>query len=429
MDTSGPNSWVLVVAPQRSLATELVADLRPVSRVKGISVEILAPDSGLKTHKGKRIIVATAPSVLSALTKLRDDNGSRALGGLRLVICENLELLNASYELAISALLHATQTQPTRFFGLSNSLNDAADLAAWLNVPPLGLHSFRASDRDQSLTMSTQTFNIPQSAALFKAMSKPAHSAIATTPGEHAIVFIPSRGQCRPIARDLITQCVLESETDKGYLLDGVDPYHLEHLMTKIEDVSLVEFMTRGIGFYYEGMTRSDRTRTLELYADGIIRVLIVPHDSCWTLPVRAATVVVMGTQYLHLASGGDERQLRDYRLEELVHMQGRGVRHHGNGGHFYLFCQAEAKDTITRFLHDGLPLESQLLENSDLKRWYKARKQAGDIRNRQDGVDALSFTFLARRVMSNPIYYDASTGSRDDVLSRIVDTLESDNT
>ena len=410
------------------MATDLVADLRPIARMKDISVTILAPDGTFEPQARKRIIVGVAPAVLSAITKLRNKQNKRALQGLRLVVCDNLELLNPTYELAISTLLHATQTQPTRYFGISNSLNDAADLAAWFNVPQQGLHSFRASDRDQALTMSTQTFTIPQSAALFKAMAKPAHSAITATPGEHAIVFVPSQGQCKSIARDLITQCVLESVTDKGYLPDDVDPQYVEHLMTKVEDLSLIDFMTRGIGFYYERMTKSDRTRTLELYADGIIRVLIVPHDSCWSLPVRAATVVVMGTQYLHFKPGGDERQLRDYRLEELVHMQGRAVRHHGNGGHFYLFCQAEAKDTITRFLRDGLPLESQLLESGDLKRWYNARKAAGDIRDKQDAVDALSFTFLARRVMSNPIYYDASTGSRNDVLSRVVDTLELDD-
>ena len=105
--------------------------------------------------------------MLTALTRQPDIKSS--LFSLRLVLCESLELLDAVYELGVSLLLHATQPHPVRFIGLTSSLNDPADLAAWLNVDPLALHSFKPSDRDQALNVATLTFTIPQSAALFKA--------------------------------------------------------------------------------------------------------------------------------------------------------------------------------------------------------------------------------------------------------------------
>lgn len=342
-----------------------------------------------------------------------------------MVLCENLELLDASYELSVSVLLHAAQQHPTRFVGLSSSLNDPADLAAWLNVEPLALHSFLPRDRDQYLREATQTFTIPQSTALFKAMAKPAHAAIQAAHGEQAIVFVPSRGQCRSVGLDLITQCALETESAKGYLVDEISPDALDNYLARLQDRSLVDFITRGVGLFHEGLLKNDRALLLELYVEGIIRVLIVPHTSCWTLPVRAGVVVVMGTQYLHISENGEERQLRDYGLEELVRMQGRAVRHNGDG-HFHLFCQAEAKDTFMRFLSEGLPLESKLLESDVLQTWYKRVRLRGDIKSKQDGVDALSFTFLARRLESNPAYYDATPAARDEKLSRIVDSLES---
>jgi antiviral helicase SLH1 len=149
----------------------------------------------------------------------------------------------------------------------------------------------------------------------------------------------------------------------------------------------------------------------------------MVARDACWTLPVRAAVVVVIGTQYYTAQEDGTGRQLRKYTLEELVHMQGRAVRH-GEMGHFHLFCQAEDKDTYMRFLEDGLPLESRLLRSNQLRQWYKHHRDREHIRNRQEGVQALSWTFLARRVASNPTYYD-NGGTRDECLSRIVDELE----
>ncbi|GJE84444.1 Sec63 domain-containing protein [Phanerochaete sordida] len=426
LQNAGRGSWALLVAPRRTLLNEFLADLRPVCRLLDIATEIVSPESSFTPPSGKCIRLATAHTLRTVMSRIPPNSHKNAFGALRLVVCDNLELLDFSYELAVSALLHATQQLPTRFVGISSSLNDAADLAAWLNVDPRALHSFRPVDRDQSLTVSTHTFTIPQSAALSKAMAKPAHTAIQGAPGEPAIVFVPSRGQCRPIALDLITQCALEMETTRGYLSEDVSPDALEHYLARLQDRGLIDFVTRGIGFFHEGIPRQDRLLILELYAEGIIRVLMVPHDSCWSLPVRAATVVVMGTQYVHVTPDASERQLRDYNLEELVRMQGRAVRHNG-AGHFHLFCQAEAKDTILRFLTDGLPLESKLLEGDDLRTWYAEERRRGAIRSKQDAIDALSFTFLSHRLQTNPVFYDAPTeGGKDYRLSRIVDDLDS---
>ncbi|KAF7968884.1 hypothetical protein HWV62_28912 [Athelia sp. TMB] len=419
-----PNdACVLVVAPRKSAATDILAELRLVSKPLNISVE-LVQGNALATQKGKSVRVVTAAQLLTVMTHR---NPKMPLLGLSLVICENLEQLSSAYELGVSLLRHATQSYPTRYVGFSNSLNDPADLAAWLDVDPLALHSFRPSDRDQSLVVSSQVFTIPQSAALFKAMVKPAYTAVrAVTTTEGAVIFVPSRGQLRPIAQDLLTQCALNMETERGFLSAEVPADHIEEYLVRLQDSSLADFVSRGVGFFHDGIPKPDRTLMLELYAEGIIRVLIVPRDSCWTLPVRAACVVVMGTQYVHMEGDGAERKVCEYELAELVRMQGRAVRHAG-AGRFHLFCQAEVKDTITRFLTEGLPLESQLLESGELEAWHRAQVASGALRGRQQAVDALSFTFLARRVVSNPVYYDATPGARDESLSRIVDALDVD--
>ena len=387
-------------------------------------MNIVSSDSSFGPTSGKSIRLVSATNLPVLMSKMSPLT-SKSLSKLLLVVCENLELLNASYELGVASLLQATQQLPTRYVGLSSSLNDPSDLAAWLNVDPMALHSFRPRDRDQSLSVSTHTFTIPQSAALFKAMAKPAHMAIQETLEESAIVFVPSSAQCRSVALDLITQCALEMTTAEGYLADGVDPEALHHSLARLRDRTLVDFVSRGIGLFHKGIPEPDRKLLLELYSEGIIRVVIVPHDVCWSLPIRAATVVVMGTQYLHVAPGG-ERQLRDYSLEELVRMQGLAVRHNGVG-HFHLFCQAEAGDTILRFLTDGLPLESRLLDGDELQSWYKNERDQHRIKTKQDGVDALSFTFLSHRLQTNPAFYGASTqGTKSERLSRIVDDLQS---
>ncbi|KAI0321843.1 Sec63-domain-containing protein [Amylostereum chailletii] len=411
---------VLIVAPRRSLLQDMLISMQGIASALGYSIHFAIGADIFTPPSNKVIRLVTPPHLVAALTQ-------RKLGlpipHLGLVVCDNLEQLDPLYELGVSLLRHATQIQPTRFVGFASSLNDPTDVAAWLDVDSFALHSFRPTDRDQSLTIAAHTFTIPQSAALFKAMARPAHAAIAAVPGCSAIVFVPSRGQCRPIALDLVTHCTLETESENGYLPSHLSADFLEPYPHRLQDPSLADYIVKGVGFFNEGISKSDRTLMLELYAEDIIRVMLVPRDACWTLPIRAAVVVVMGTQYIHVQGEGSERHIRDYPLEDLMLMQGRAVRH-GEAGYFHLFCQSEDKDTYLRFLEEGLPLESKLMDSEELRKWYIHQRKNGTIRNKQEAVQALSFTFLARRIARNPMYYDAP-GGRDESLSRIVDNLE----
>jgi antiviral helicase SLH1 len=408
--------------------------------------------SPLKTTRLKpqprNVIVMTPPCLLFWL----DEGIDRSyLESLDTVMCENLELLDATYELAVSLLLHATQMLPVRFIGLTVSVNDPTDLAQWLHVSHENLYHFRPSDRDQVLTNQSHSFTIPHSPALLKAMVKPAHrvlSASLSSPKESTIVFVPSRSQCRKVASDLIMECALEMDSRR--FLGGREAGHaiseeeMEMRLKKLHDRSLEDTLMHGIGVLHDGLLHSDRLLTVELFVDGVVRVLVVPRELCWTLPVRAGLVIVMGTQYMQVAPGqeretsrkdGDkdpERQLKNYTIHELVRMQGLAVRS-GKSGHFHLLCQAEERDAIMRFLEQGLPLESRLAEPDrlDVLRAWIARRRgstsgstSSSIRGKQDAMDVLGFTFLCQRMAHNPVYYDAQLGERDAKLSRLVDDL-----
>jgi len=420
-------NWCMAVFPKKSLAAEFASSLRPLMRQLNITLETIHASS-MEPSTASKVIRLVTPRTLISLISV--PNWQSALRSLRLVACDGLELLDAEYELAVSMLMHSTQSRAVRFVGFSSSLADPSDLAVWLHVPQNSICCFRPSDRDQDLATAVQSFNIPHSGALFKAMAKPAHSAIVSASGASALVFVPSRAQTRSVANDLITQCAMELRM-QGYIpaqlsIDSLEPYVL-----RLQDPSLADFVTRGIGIFHEGVTRPDRALLLELYAEGIVRVLIAPRDSCWSVPVRAGVVVVMGTQYIRVEGQGEkaDRQVREYSLPEIMYMQGRAVRH-AQPGRFHLFCQAESKETLTRFLNEGLPLESGLLENGAMRTWLKDRWKDGvisDSNNKQQTLDILSWTYLARRIANNPMYYDAESDNQDASLSRVVDWLHSD--
>ena len=336
--------------------------------------------------------------------------------------------MDASYELAIALTKRATDRFPSRSIGLTRSLINPTDLASWLGVEPMGLHSFLPRDREQPLTCSIQPYTIPYSGALFKALAKPVYTAIrGIHAGDSGIVFVPSRRHCQLVAQDLVTQCALATFSDRGFLPGSASPIYVEDYLARIQDARLVNFVSRGVGVFHHGISKQDRNLVLELFAEGIVGLLIAPLEACWSLPVHAGIVVAMGTQYIQDDPSKSERRLKDYTIGEVVQMQSCAVRQDG-AGHFVLFCPAEAVEMFNKFLNeDGLPLESQLLDTGALEKWYRERRRDGMIRNKQDGVDALSFTFLARRMMMNPTYYGLRQGTSEaEALSRMVDEFES---
>ncbi|KLO19819.1 Sec63-domain-containing protein [Schizopora paradoxa] len=419
-------NWCMAIFPKRSLAAEFASSLRPLMRQLNITLETIY-SSSLEPSTASKVIRLVTPRILITLMSL--PRWQAALRSVRLVACDGLELLDAEYELAISMLMHSTQSRAVRFVGFSSSLSDPSDLAAWLRVPQSSICCFRPSDRDQDLATVVQSFSIPHSGALFKAMAKPAHAAIVSASGAPALVFVPSRAQTRSVANDLITQCAMELRM-QGYIPAHLTADSLEPYAMRLQDSSLADYVTRGIGILHEGVSKPDRALMLELYAEGIVRVLIVPHDSCWSTPVRAGVVVVMGTQYTRVEGQGEkaDRQVREYTLSEIAFMQGRAVRH-ALPGRFHLFCQAESKETLTRFLSEGLPLESSLMESEVMRTWLRDRWKDGVIsdKDKQQTLDVLSWTYLARRIANNPMYYDAETDNQDASLSRVVDWLHSD--
>lgn len=416
------DSAILVITPGRGVTSEWASDLQRSCRDLSMSLQIVdSPERVLLPIHGKTIRIVNSSLLLRALYSRKPQDSVTLFST---VIFENLERLDSNYELAISLLRSTTQFCHTRFIALCSSLTDPEDLASWLNIDLSALHNFLPRDREQSIHTHTQTFTIPHSAALFKSMAKPAYAACNTSGSGPAIIFVPSRNQCKAIALDLITQCALQNIASKGFLPEDIPDEVLEVYLVHLTDRTLVDIISSGVGFFHAGLSRGDCKLMLQLYNQGIIRVLIVPRDSCWSLPVRAPVVVVMGTQYVHIGQGGSGRQVRNYELTELVRMQSRAVLH-GQEGHFFLFCQAESKETILRFLHDGLPLESELLKTDALRRWYLDGRTQGIINSRQQGADALGFTFLARRAHSNPVYYENSERAANIFLSRLVDTLE----
>ncbi len=387
----------------------------------------------------KRIIAVTTPN---SLLRIEDSALSVHIGKLALIVLKDLHLLDDQYEISVARILSIARPARIRVVGITSTLNDPSDLANWLGVELQSRFSFYPRDRGNPVVVSLKTFSITHSSTLLKVMVKPAYDILkSSTAG--AILFVPSRAACRTVAADLVTQSGTEMDLN-GFL--AAPRADVEPLLQRLRDVSLFEPVLHGIGYIIPGMAPNDLSLVLELFASGILRALIVPREACWTLPVRAETVVVMGAQYVQNTGGYDrsDRQVVNYSRQEIVKMQGFAVRsadQTSTGGRMFVMCQSEQATAISRVLNDGLPLESSLPDLLRRKGSPEAisalagmlkhrqpppppqlhRPSVPDLRKR-DMMDMIGWTYLPHRIESNPTYYDMHRGKEGEELSRLLD-------
>ncbi|ORY31658.1 Sec63 Brl domain-domain-containing protein [Naematelia encephala] len=432
---------VLVIVPQRHFVQETTARIRSVySRNKNVHVNVLInPADFAHVASAKRSIFVTSPT---SFLRVDEPAINAALRAISLVVLEDLHLLDDAYELTVARTISVTRPAKTRVVGLTSSLNDPSDLASWLGVDPAFRFIFYPRDRGNPIPVHLKTFTIPHSSTLLKVMVKPTYDVIKSSPSP-TIIFVPSRSACRTVAADLVTQSGTEMDLN-GFLTAPRED--VEPLVQRLRDPGLFEPILHGIGYIVPTMPGADLALVLELFASGILRALIVPREACWTLPVRAETVVVMATQYIRYSGEGlkGDRQVVNYTRQELVRMQGFAVLSASpslSGGRLFIMCQTEHATLIGRVLSDGLPLESSmplLIQRQGtpdamegLRRMLKPRApppppqlhrpRVPDLRKR-DILDLLGWTYFAWRVRSNPTYYDMPPERQDEQVSRLVD-------
>lgn len=142
-------------------------------------------------------------------------------------------------------------------------LFDYADLLTYT------LYSARPLDMDIHL----QSFTIPHFPSLMIAMSKPAYLAIVEySPTKPAIIFVPSRKQCRLTVDDLLVHCSADDNPNRFLNIEVQDlQVHLDHL----SDEGLKETLKHGIAYYHEALDAQDKRIVQRLFESGAIQVLV----------------------------------------------------------------------------------------------------------------------------------------------------------
>ncbi|CAL5363407.1 unnamed protein product [Camellia sinensis] len=304
---------------------------------------------------------------------------------------------------------------------LSTSFANGKDLGEWIGATSHGLFNFSPNARPVPLELCIQGIDIANFEARMQAMMKPTYTAIVqhVKHGKPAIVFVPTRKHAQLITVDLMTYSGKKAQ----FVQQSAEK--LEPFILKIKEPMLRETLQHGVGYLHKDLTSTDQEIVKTLFETRCIQVCVLSSSMCWGVPMSAHLVVVMGTQY----DDGHENAPTDYPVTDLLQMMGRANRSLvDNSGKCVIFCHSPHKEYYRKFLYEALPVESHL--HHFLCDNLNAEVIVGTIKNKQDAVDYLTWTFMYKRLTQNPNYYNLqglSHGHLSDHLSELVENTLND--
>ncbi|KAJ1661153.1 putative steryl acetyl hydrolase mug81 [Dispira simplex] len=439
-----PGSKVVYIAPLKALVRERVQDWqsRLVQSMRKRLVELtgdVTPD--LQSVK-KADIIITTPEKWDGIS--RGWQTRPYVRAVSLVIIDEIHLLGSergpTLEVIVSRInyISAKTTRPVRVVGLSTALANAQDLADWLGIPirdelypvptgtkkntpsitcPPGLYNFRHSVRPVPLEIYIDGFPGKHYCPRMATMNKPAYRAIMThSRTKPVIIFVSSRRQTRLTAQDLIAYCGQEENPRQFLRLDDGD--ELDTVLAQVSDPHLKLTLGFGIGLHHAGLPDSDRRLIEELFLHCKIQVLVATSTLAWGVNLPAHLVIIKGTEFFDAKTKG----YVDFPITDILQMMGRAGRpQFDNSGIARIFVQDSKKAFYKRFLHEPFPVESSL--HKHLTDHLNAEITAGTIRTRQDALDYLTWTYLYRRLPTNPTYYGLQ-GNRPGDINRFLSDL-----
>ncbi|KAH9979649.1 putative RNA helicase [Russula compacta] len=347
---------IVYVAPMKALVQEMVGNFNSRLGPFGIKVGELTGDSQMtKQQIAETQIIVTTPEKWDVITRKNSDTSYTNL--VRLLIIDEIHLLHDERGPVLESVVARTirrmeQTSDyVRLVGLSATLPNYQD----------GLFYFDASYRPCALQQ--QFIGVTEKKAIkrYQVMNEVCYEKVLDQAGKNqTLVFVHSRKETAKTAKFI-----------RGNLRD------------------LLPF----------GMTREDRGLVEELFADGSIQVLVCTATLAWG-----------GTQIYNPEKG----RWVELSSQDVLQMLGRAGRPqfdtYGEG--VIITSHAELQYYLS-LLNQQLPIESQFV--SKLADNLNAEIVLGTIRNRDEAVQWLGYTYYYVRMLKSPALYSVSADYQED--------------
>ena len=410
---------IVYIAPLKALVQEQVGNFGKRLEPYGVRVSELTGDRQLtKQQIADTQIIVTTPEKWDVITRKATDMSYTNL--VRLIVIDEIHLLHDDRGPVLESIVSRTirkieQTgDPVRLVGLSATLPNYRDVASFLRVDPIkGLFHFDGSYRPCPLRQEFIGVTDKKAIKQLKTMNDVCYTKVMEQVGKNRqqmLIFVHSRKETAKTAK-YIRDKALELETI-GQILrsDAGTREVLTEEANSVIDRDLKDIMPYGFGIHHAGMSRTDRSSVEDLFADGMLQVLVCTATLAWGVNLPAHTVVIKGTQ-IYSPEKGSWVELSP---QDVLQMLGRAGRPQYDtfGEGIIITTQAEMQYYLS-LMNQQLPIESQFV--SKLADNLNAEIVLGNVRSRDEAVEWLGYTYLFVRMLRSPGLYSVGADYEDD--------------
>src|SRR5271156_267645 len=410
---------IVYIAPLKALVQEQVGNFGARLKTYGVQVSELTGDRQLtKQQIADTQIIVTTPEKWDVITRKATDTSYTQL--VRLIVIDEIHLLHDDRGPVLESIVSRTirkieQTgDPVRLIGLSATLPNYRDVASFLRVDPLkGLFHFDGSYRPCPLRQEFIGVTEKKPIKQLKTMNDVCYTKVMEHVGKNnkqMLIFVHSRKETAKTAK-YIRDKALEMETIGEILrTDAGSRAILKEEADNNNDANLKDLMPYGFGIHHAGMSATDRDSVENLFADGLLRVLVCTATLAWGVNLPAHTVIIKGTQ-VYSPEKGSWVELSP---QDVLQMLGRAGRpqYDTYGEGIIITTQTEMQYYLS-LLNQQLPIESQFV--SRLADNLNAEIVLGNVRSRDEGVEWLGYTYLFVRMIRSPGLYSVGAEYEDD--------------
>ncbi|KAF8382489.1 snrp-200, partial [Pristionchus pacificus] len=397
----------IYIAPMKSLVQEMVGSFGKRLAPFGITVGEMTGDAQMSKEQfmATQVIVCT-PEKYDIVTR---KGGERAYNQLvRLIIIDEIHLLHDDRGPVLESIVVRTLRQmeqnhdECRLVGLSATLPNYEDVAAFLKVKPQHLYYFDNSYRP--VPLEQQYIGITEKKALkrFTAMNEVVYEKVMEHAGKsQVLIFVHSRKETAKTAKAIRDLC-LEKDTLGEFMKEGsASTEILRSEAEQVKNLDLKDLLPYGFAIHHAGMTRVDRTLVEDLFADKHLQVLVSTATLAWGVNLPAHCVIIKGTQIYNPEKG----RWTELGALDVMQMLGRAGRpQYDSKGKGILITHHSELQFYLSLMNQQLPVESQVI--SRLPDMLNAEVVLGTISSVQDAMHWLGYTYLFIRMYKNPTTY-----------------------
>ncbi|KAG7448800.1 Sec63-domain-containing protein [Guyanagaster necrorhizus] len=413
---------IIYVAPMKALVQEMVGNFTARLKVFGIKVGELTGDSQMtKQQIAETQIIVTTPEKWDVVTRKSTDTSYTNL--VRLIIIDEIHLLHDERGPVLESIIARTirrmeQTNEyVRLVGLSATLPNYQDVATFLRVDESrGLFYFDASYRPCGLQQ--QFIGVTEKKAIkrYQVTNEVCYEKVLDQAGKNqTLVFVHSRKETAKTAKFLRDMAVEKETITQFVKADGATREILTEEANNVKDSNLRDLLPFGFAIHHAGMSRDDRSLVEELFADGSVQVLVCTATLAWGVNLPAHTVIIKGTQIYNPEKG----RWVELSSQDVLQMLGRAGRpQYDTYGEGIIITNHSELQYYLSLLNQQLPIESQFV--SKLADNLNAEIVLGTIRNRDEAVQWLGYTYLYVRMLRSPGLYGVGVDYQDDDVGLI---------